>query len=85
MCKSYFYGIYGIEFIYHGQWSDPELIWLGKSFNYYDLENALYADYQEDAHNGENAPDFEIWVKNNAYLARYYLQSLLENKCFYGG
>ena len=53
--KQYFYGIRGIEFIWHGEWSDPELIWHGKSF------------------------------KKNAYLAREYLQNLLDNKCFYGG
>lgn len=85
MVKSYFYGIYGIRFIWHGPWSDPELIWHNKSFNYYDLEDALYSNYQECALNGEKVPDFEIWVKNNAYLARCYLQNLLDNKCFYGG
>lgn len=81
MKKSYFYGIYGIRFIWHGQWSDPEIIWHGKSFNYYDLENTLYSYYSEE----QNPLDFEIWVKKNAYLAREILQNLLDCKCFYGG
>lgn len=81
MKKSYFYGIYGIRFIWHGAWSDPEIIWHGKSFNYYDLENTLWSYYQEE----QNPPDFEIWVKKNAALAREILQNLLDCKCFYGG
>lgn len=81
MKKSYFYGIYGIRFIWHGAWSDPEIIWHGKSFNYYDLETPLYEIYSEEA----PALDFEIWVKKNAALAREILQNLLNYKCFYGG
>ena len=81
MKKAYFYDIYGIRFIWHGAWSDPELIWHGKSFNYYDLENALYSTYQEE----QSTLAFEIWVKKNAHIVRDYLQNLLDNKCFYGG
>lgn len=84
----WFYGIYGIEYIPHGEWADPELIWHKKSFNYYDVENTLYSYYKEEcAENGETVNDdvFEKWVKRNAYLAREILQILLENKCFYGG
>lgn len=81
--KKYFYGIRGIEFIYHGEWSDPELIWHKKSFNYFDLENALFDCYKDE--NGDAAPvdNFPAWVKKNANLARDFLQNLLENKCFY--
>lgn len=82
--KKWFYGIYGIEFIWHGSNSDPELIWHGKSFNYYDLENALYSEYKDEYPNG-NDDDFDIWIKKNAHIAREYLQNLLDNKCFYGG
>lgn len=78
--KAYFYGIYGVQFVWHGEWRDPELIWHGKSFNYYDVENYLYQIYTEDA----PALDFDIWVKKNAYLTRECLQNLLKNKCFYG-
>ena len=81
--KKWFYGIYGVEFVYHGEWNDPELIWHKKSFNYYDVENPLYIDYKIDKNNGYDG-DFETWVKANAYLVREYLQNLLECKCFYG-
>jgi hypothetical protein len=86
--KQYFYGIRGIEFIWHGEWSDPELIWRGKSFNYYDVELPLWSEYRDEcSENGTPADEnaFPAWVKKNAYLAREYLQNLLDNKCFYGG
>ena len=86
--NNYFYGIYGIRFISHGAWSDPELVWHGKSFNYYDLETPLWETYRDECQENGLEPDeniFEIWVKKNAALAREYLQNLMEYKCFYGG
>lgn len=85
--KDYFYGIYGIRYISHGEWSDPELIWHGKSFNYYDVENPLWAYYNEECAEENKKPndeEFAVWVKKNAYIAREYLQNLMETKCFYG-
>jgi hypothetical protein len=81
--KSWFYGIYGIEFIWNGPWADPELVWHKKSFNYYDVENALYSDYMEDKSENKTDLPFDIWVKKNSYLARYYLDNLKEHKIFY--
>lgn len=31
-------GANGIEFVSHGSWSDPELVWEGLTFNYWDIE-----------------------------------------------
>lgn len=84
----WFYGIYGIELISHGAWSDPELKWHGKSFNYYDVETPLYNDYKEacDFHQTQPTEEgFKKYVKRNAWLVREYLQNLLDSKCFYGG
>lgn len=86
--KNWFYGIYGIRYIDHGAWYDPELIWRGRSFNYYDVEMPLWEVYREECSENGTTPDenvFPAWVKKNAYLAREYLQNLLESKCFYGG
>lgn len=87
MEKKYFYGIYGIRYIHHGEWADPELVWHGKSFNYYDVETPLWEDYKWEC--GEysiesNEEDFAMWVKKNAYKAREYLQNLMDCKCYYG-
>lgn len=83
-------GIPEIKFVWHGEWSDPELIYKNHSFNYYDLENPLWEDYRvECAACGVNADDvvhaFPEWVKENKYTAFEYLDNLLECKCFYGG
>lgn len=84
--NNYFYGIRGIKYISHGDWADPELIWHGKSFNYYDVEIPLWEAYREECHESGTTPDeniFETWAKKNAYKAREYLQNLLDYKCFY--
>lgn len=75
--NKYFYGIYGVRFIWHGEWSDPELIWHRKSFNYYSLENWLYDIYSEEP----QTDPFEIWVKKNADTVRECLYGLCPNSC----
>lgn len=41
-------GAEGIEFISHGEWCDPELVYDGKSFNYWDIEDALWSMFCEE-------------------------------------
>ena len=77
----FFYGIKGIKFVWHGAWSDPELIWHKQSFNYYDLEDALWCEYRDECEGlgrEENEDDFAKWVKANAYLSREILQNILD-------
>ena len=55
-------GCKGVEFVWHGQWSDPELRYKGFTFNYWDIENALWDFFLEetghkDSDSGE--PDVE--------------------------
>ena len=86
--KQWFYGIYGIEFIWHGEYNDPELRWHKKSFNYYDLENALWDAYTEecrfDYSKDPDEKEFPVWVKKNAAFARELLQNFMERGYFYG-
>ena len=87
MKNNYFYGIYGIKFVWHGAWADPELIWHKKSFNYYDLENTLWDEYREECNAGDKTTSedgFAVWVKKNAHLTREILQEFLNAKQFYG-
>ena len=85
--KGCFYGIYGINLVDHGAYSDPELVWHGKSFNYYDVENSLWDHYKEECAEENKKADeenFAVWVKKNAHIAREYLQNLMDTECFYG-
>lgn len=49
----YFYGIEGVEFIDHGEWADPEVVYNGKTYNYYALEDTLYDDFKDRVASGE--------------------------------
>lgn len=77
MEKSYFYGIYGMRFVYRGAWNDPEIIWHGHTFNYYDVETPLYEMFREECDNDETFP---AWVKKHAYLAREIMTDLMEGE-----
>lgn len=87
MAKNYFYGIKEIELVFHGDWGDAELIYKNKSYNYYDLEDALIENYKEYLKE-ENLKDdkykfFSEFVKNNEYLAFEYLENLEDVGAFY--
>lgn len=78
MKKEYFYGIRGIEFIWHGAWADPELIWHGKSFNYYDVETPLWHVYAEECSDAFEAEYFntgEEWRIDDGSGDEYYFYS----------
>lgn len=74
--KNYFCGICGIYVVSHGEWADPEIIWRGKSFNYYDVVDALSEDYEETTED-PTMFGFEIWAKKNASFVRETLRSLI--------
>ena len=82
MSSNFYRGAEGIEFVSHGAWADPELIYDGKSFNYWDIDNALWdmfcEEVAEDAGVSVNDEDaFNEYVQNNAvdFL----------NDCIFGG
>lgn len=56
-------GVPGTTFIWHGEWSDPEVIYKGQSFNETDLEDYLWAEYKElcdcDGKKALNDADFD--------------------------
>ena len=81
--ENHFYGIEDIQFIHHGDWNDPELIYHNHSYNYYLVENALWDLYRESIDGKPNENDFAIWVGENADCVRDILRNLMENDCFY--
>lgn len=37
-----------IEYIWHGSWPDPELVYRGRHLNYWDVEEYFYDFYEQD-------------------------------------
>lgn len=59
-------GVPGSTFIWHGEWSDPEVLWKGISLNINDIENGLWYSYKDDCMENNIKPtedDFENWLK----------------------
>ena len=64
-----FYGIEGVKFIGHGEWSDPEVEYAGARFNYYDLESPLFEEYSEKCKEEGKDPDADFASGFSDYLA----------------
>lgn len=43
--KDLYRGVPGAIFVWHGEWSDPEVLYKGKEINYNNIENALWGTY----------------------------------------
>ena len=70
-------GIPGVEFIYHGDWADPELIYKDHVFNVYDAEDFLWDEFQERTNNTGACEEFVQWLHDNPYLVTNYLDDLI--------
>lgn len=61
------------EYIDNGPYSDPQLKFEGKIFNYYRIEDAIYASFKEESEeNGieTNDANFEAYCRDNQYMIR---------------
>ena len=62
----------GTELIWHGEWADPEIIYKGKSVNYWSVEDALELSYKSEEN---NVGSYGQWVSEQDPK---YLISILE-------
>lgn len=64
-------GVPGTTFIYHGEWSDPEIAYKGELLNYWDVEEGLQYSYQADVESGDFEGSFDEWAEaqDPKYLA----------------
>ena len=71
--KELWRGVPNAIFVSHGAWSDPEIIYKGKSINYNDVEDGLYYTYESDVKYGEFNGSFEQWASEQdpRYLASF--------------
>jgi hypothetical protein len=85
--KGNFYGISKVKYVWHGCWSDPEVIYKGYSFTYWDVENALWYEFKEYKHLGDydgNAYDEEFaqWIFDNQDNVHAMLDDWIYCKCY---
>lgn len=80
--KSTFRGLSQTRFIWHGEYSDPEIEFKGRTFNYWAVENSLWEYFKEDENVNEADWDddeaFDQWLKDNedwvyTYLDEFFL------------
>lgn len=80
------YGIEGIGFISHGEWSDPEIEYNGKIVNAIVIEDAMVERYREDTGDDtDNEERFLQYMKDHAEDIYELLDMLDESGCYYGG
>ena len=64
--KQTYRGVPGSVYIWHGEWSDPEILWNGVELNANDVEESLWYSYKDMCEeNGEQPTDegFEAWAE----------------------
>ena len=62
------YGIEGIGFIYHGDWSDPEIEYKGKRINSTIVEDTMWERFREECETDGVTPtmdEFELYMEAN--------------------
>ena len=60
------YGIPDIGFLWHGEWSDPELEYKGVRVNLHDVEDTMW-DYFQDETGSEYEDEFAKYVLENVH------------------
>jgi hypothetical protein len=72
-------GVPGTTFIYHGEWSDPEVWYKGHEINANDLEEYMWEEYKNDCFDNETEPnedDYESWLEKQGTS---WIQAILDN------
>lgn len=59
-------GVPEIEFVWHGEWADPELIYKDETFNYWEVEDALWQDYLDENGDENDEDAFDKYVREHA-------------------
>lgn len=77
-------GAKNVRFVGHGEWSDPDLVYKGYTFNYWDIENALWDMFLEDTgHTDSESGVPEVEAEFDEYV-RNHVDDYLDD-VIYGG
>lgn len=72
---SYWYGVRGVRFIWHGAWNDPELSYKGITLNYTDVEDYFWSVFKEEnpgMSGKELDENFPAWLRKNAWEVKQF-------------
>ena len=72
----YFLGIKGIEYIWHGEWATPEVIYKGRSFSVWDVQEEVEDAYDIRVKDGEIRPykgGWQEWGSKNPKIVKALL------------
>lgn len=62
--ERWYCGIEGVSFVWHGEWSDPEIIYKDYAINEPTATDGMYEYYREET--GHDDPDeFAEWLREN--------------------
>jgi len=75
--EGWFRGCEGVEFIWHGTQSDPELEYKGQRFNYWEIEDALWDMFKDD---GGDTKDEEAFNKFVQEYCKGYLDDVIASQ-----
>ena len=87
--KGNFYGISKVKYVWHGCWADPEVIYRGRSFNYWEVEDTLWGwflddkgirDYKGDGE--EFNEEFAQWIFDNQADVHMLLDEWIYGDCY---
>lgn len=70
------YGIEDVGFIWHGQWSDPEIEYKSKRINCYIVEDTMWDRFKEDGFCDEDL--FGNYMRENADEVRELIELAME-------
>lgn len=76
--KSWYYGIPGIRFIWHGEWADPEVEYEGKYVYEPYIVDPMWDNYNEDCEEDgiePNEDDFVKYMQDHEYLVKDFIES----------
>lgn len=78
--KDTYRGVPGTIFIWHGEWSDPEIWYKGCELNANDVEDGLWSMYKEDCEEEGLKPSddgFDEWCESNRSLIESELDDII--------
>lgn len=70
----------GVEFVYHNEWADPELIYKDHTFNVHDAEDMLWDEFQAQTNDQGTADEYASWVEVHPSLLTDLLDDLIALK-----